>query len=200
MSKSFVPPEHDKEARARIHNKLLHYMREHRIGAPELTARIYAAQEPQQPKSVGISTVQRFLANKVRTVESYVGMFERFVEKFPSPDPIGVLGNAMAEYYGSEGSDRYRGEYKSTVSYETARSRVLLWADLTITPDDRFCRVVERSNMATLVVCDGVLVCNAQTAIMSLRDRTTKRLSSISLAAVTRNIPGVGPWRNLSRA
>ena len=174
MSKTDVPPEHDQEARARIRNKLLHYMREHRIGAPELTARIYAAQEPQQKKSVGISTVQRFLANKVRTVESYVGMFERFVEDFPSPDPIGALGNAMAEFYGSEGSDLYRGKYKSTISYETARSRVLLFADLTITPDDGFCRVVERSDMATLVICDGVLVCNGQTAIMSLRDRTTK--------------------------
>jgi hypothetical protein len=66
MTKSSVPPSHDKEARARIRNKLLHYMRAHRIGAPELTARIRDAEKMERKVPLGISTVQRFIADKVR--------------------------------------------------------------------------------------------------------------------------------------
>ena len=192
MSKSSVPPEHDKEARARIRNKLLHYMREHRIGAPELTARIYAAQEIKQKTSVGISTVQRFLADKVRTVESYVDMFERFVQDFPSPDPIGALGNAMAEFYVSNNADRFAGDYHSTVSYEMDGSRDRLKSSHAIKGDNKFCRVVERSEDRKSLICEGVLVCTNQTAIMTLHDKLTQVPKQFLLTVDGEQISGRG--------
>jgi hypothetical protein len=98
MSKIDVPPEHDKEARARIRNKLLHYKRAHDIGAPELTARIHDAERMQREVSLGISTVQRFLANTVRTTEAYVDMFERFTKDFPSPEAARELIQKLTRY------------------------------------------------------------------------------------------------------
>lgn len=192
MSKSSVLPAHDKEARARIRNKLLHYMREHRVGAPELTARIYDAQKIKQKKPVGISTVQRFLADKVRTVESYVDMFARFVQDFPSPDPIGVLGNAMAEFYVSNGADRLAGDYHSTVSYEMDESRGRLNSSLAITSDNMFCRAVERSEDRKSLICEGILVCNNRTAIMSLHDKLTQAPKQFLLAVDGEQISGRG--------
>jgi hypothetical protein len=190
--KSSVPPEHDREARDRIRNRLLHYMREHGIGAPELTVRIYNAQEPKQLKPVGISTVQRFLANKVRTVESYVDMFERFVEKFPSPDLIGALGKAMAEFYVSDDADRFAGDYQSAVAYEMDDSRDGFNSSLAIKEDNKFCRVVERSEDRKSLICEGVLVCNDQTAIMTLHDKLTQVSRQFLLADDGEQISGCG--------
>jgi hypothetical protein len=190
--KSSVPPEHDREARDRIRNRLLHYMREHGIGAPELTARIYAAQEIKQQTSVGISTVQRFLANKVRTVESYVDMFERFVEKFPSPDLIGALGKAMAEFYVSDDVDRFAGDYQSAFSYEMDDSRDGFNSSLAIKGDNKFCRVVEQSEGRKWLICEGVLVCKNQTAIMTLHDKLTQVSRQFLLAVDGEQISGRG--------
>jgi hypothetical protein len=88
MTKSPAPPEHDREARALIRSKLLLYKLAHDLGAPELTARIHDAEKMQRKVTLGISTVQRFLADKVWTTEPYVDMFERFTKDFPAPDPI----------------------------------------------------------------------------------------------------------------
>jgi hypothetical protein len=84
--KSSVPPEHDRQARARIRSKLLLYKEAHNLGAPELTARIHDAEKNVRKVTLGVSTVQRFLADKVWTHEAYVDMFDRFTKDFPSPE------------------------------------------------------------------------------------------------------------------
>jgi hypothetical protein len=84
--KSSVPPEHDRQARARIRSKLLLYKEAHDLGAPELTARIHYAERKERKVPLGVSTVQRFLADTVWTREAYVDMFERFTKDFPSPE------------------------------------------------------------------------------------------------------------------
>lgn len=173
MSKKDDPPEHDREARARIRNKLLHYMREHRIGAPELTARIYAAQVPQQKKSVGISTVQRFLANKVRTVESYVGMFERFTKDFPSPDPLREIGKSMAAFYGTPSAKDYAGVYSGNgvlVSLRKDFERPFN-SQVVISSDAEFWRITERTGHPDHAIYDGVLVCSGKAVIAVMKDR-----------------------------
>jgi hypothetical protein len=194
------PPSHDQEARARIRNKLLHYMRAHRIGAPELTARIRDAEKMERKVPLGISTVQRFLADKVRTVESYVDMFDRFTKDFPSPDPIGALGNAMAEFYGSNGADWLAGDYHSTVSYEMDESRGPLNSSLAITSDNKFCRAVERSEDRKSLICEGVLVCNNQTAIMSLHDKLTQAPNNFFWPSMGSKFPVAERRRNSSQA
>jgi hypothetical protein len=194
MSKIDVPPEHDQEARARIRNKLLHYMREHRIGAPELTARIYAAQEPQQKKSVGISTVQRFLANKVRTVESYVDMFERFAKDFPSPDPIGALGERLSVFFGAGNGRDYSGRYLAnagvvaTLDGETAND-----TEIVIAPDAGFWRVTEKTAPGlNHAIYDGVLACSGHAAVVVLKDRLEGRARNYMLWPENETLRGQG--------
>jgi hypothetical protein len=80
-------PTYDEEARQLVRNKLVHYMRAHRIGTPELANRIQKAQPHNQ--TIPIKTLQRFLGAKIRTLDSYVAMFERFVQNLPSHDPLG---------------------------------------------------------------------------------------------------------------
>jgi hypothetical protein len=171
--KSSVPPEHDREARDRIRNRLLHYMREHGIGAPELTVRIYNAQEPKQLKPVGISTVQRFLANKVRTVESYVDMFERFTKDFPSPDPLREVGKSMAAFYGTPSDKEYAGVYSGNgvlVSIRKDFERPFN-SQVVISSDAEFWRITEATGHPDHAIYDGVLVCSGKAVIAVMKDR-----------------------------
>jgi len=173
MIKSTVPPSHDQETRARIRNKLLHYMRAHRIGAPELTARIYDAQKIKQKAPVGISTVQRFLAGKVRTVESYVDMFDRFVEGLPCPDPIGLLGERLSVFYGVTNGRDYSGTYfTNTRVLDSAELEARGDSKIDIAADAGFWRVTEKTASGLdLVIYDGVLVCSGAAAVVVLKDR-----------------------------
>jgi hypothetical protein len=164
MSKSSIPPEHDREARARIRNKLLHYMREHGIGAPELTARIYAAEKTERKVTLGISTVQRFLANKVRTVESYVDMFERFTKDFPSPDPLLEVGKSMAALYGKSGGRDFSGVFYATM--QTGED-----SEVTVSQEPGFWRVKEITRSGGHSVFDGVAVCSREGAFFVLKDK-----------------------------
>ena len=110
MSGSSDPSPFDREARQLIRNKLLHYMREHSIGAPELAERIRDVQTVK--RKIPISTLQRFLAGKIWTTEPYVFMFHCFAEGLPSPDPIGALGERLSVFYGVGGGTDYSGKYR----------------------------------------------------------------------------------------
>ncbi len=111
----------DEIERKLIRNTLLHYKRTHGIGTPKLAKRIHNAQPLGQ--KIPLSTLQRFLASRGRTYDSYVAMFSRFTEGLPCPDPVGSLGKAMAEFYGLKSVDKFLGFYSLTVSYEMNPTR-----------------------------------------------------------------------------
>jgi hypothetical protein len=142
--------------------------------------------------TLGNSTVQRFLAGKVRTVESYVDIFERFVEGFPCPDPIGSLGKAMAEFYDWKDADRYAGSYILTTSYKISGEPPQQRSSLEIIADDGFCRVIERSENQIFLSCEGVLVYDGQTAIVMLKDKQTSTPKQFLLSADGETMSGQG--------
>jgi uncharacterized protein len=47
-------------------------------------------------------------------------------------------------------------------------------SQITVAPDENFCRVVERTTQRRLVVFDGVLIGQGRTAVIALQNRTTK--------------------------
>jgi hypothetical protein len=159
-------------ARASIRRRLLHHMSEHRIGVIRLADRISKAntRNPEIP----IKTLQRFLAGNFRTTDMYVGFFQQFAENLPEPDPIGELGKAMATFLNAKDSESYGGDFASEMSGGSGADHINYQSALTVTPDRNFCRVVERSKPTRLIVCDGVLVGQGQTAVIALQDRTTK--------------------------
>lgn len=162
-----------------IRNKLFHYMEKHGIGAPALSDRI---NDHRREDKISLKTLQRFLAGETRTFDGSVRSCHRFTEGLPSPDPIGALGNAMAEFYLSNDTDRYAGTYRLTVSYEMGGSRDCSNSILTITVDNRFCRVIEWSEGQKSLIGEGVLVCKRQTAIMTLQDKLTQAPKQFLLA------------------
>lgn len=175
MTGSSDPSSYDQEARALIRNKLLHYMRAHRIGAPELTERIRDAQTIKRKVPIGISTVQRFLAGKIRTTEPYVYMLDRFAEGLPSPDPIGSLGERLFIFYGASNGRDYTGTYfcdSGVFDADFADSKMPGDSEITIAADAGFWRVTEKMSSAlNHAIYDGVLVCSGDAAVVVLKDR-----------------------------
>jgi hypothetical protein len=162
----------DKGTRERIRRKLLNHMKEHGIGVHRLAARIIKT--TPRGAEIPIKTLQRFLGGETRTNDMYVRFFQDFAASLPDADPIGELGRAMAEFHGSEKPDHFGGEYTSDISTDGGPDRSAFLSDLSISADDNFCRVVERSNSGRLVICDGALVAQGRMAVIALQDRTTK--------------------------
>ena len=77
------PAEFDEQARDRIRRGLLRYMEEHRIGTPRLRERIMKADK--RARELPLSNLQRFLANKHRTFDTYVGMCHEFLDSVGAP-------------------------------------------------------------------------------------------------------------------
>ncbi len=170
MSIPPAPDHFDNSARERIRQKLLNYAKAHGIGVIRLADRISRA-TPRQPE-IPIKTLQRFLKGERRTNDMYVAFFQSFASDLPDLDPIGDLGKAMADFYGSPDSNGFSGQYSCI--FVGGQDNTFVTADLSVTPDARFCRAVERSEDGRLVVCDGVLVARETTAILALHDRTTR--------------------------
>lgn len=169
----------DAKTRDQIRRKILHYKKEHRLGIGRLAVRISQA-HPREP-IIPEKTLQRFLAGIIRTQDMYVGFYKKFTDGLPDPDPIGVLGKAMAEFYVSADPARYGGEFTSVTSYDL-EGRDGHDTRFTITSDNMFCRVVERSKHQKSLIFEGVLVCNDQIAIMMLNDQLTKMPKQFLLA------------------
>jgi uncharacterized protein len=172
MSDSGGPRVFDDTARASIRRRLLCYMAEHRIGVIRLADRISKAN--RRNPEIPIKTLQRFIAGNFRTSDMYVGFFQQFTENLPEPDPIGELGKAMAAFLNAKDSDVYQGSFLSRISAGNGTNSVSYQSQITIAADQNFCRVVERSTEGRLIVCDGILVAQGRTAVVSLQDRTTK--------------------------
>lgn len=162
----------DEATRERIRRKLLTYMKGGGIGAPRLAIMIKKS-TPRGPE-IPIKTLQRFLKGKIRTNDMYVGFFQDFVAGLPDPDPIGELGRAMAAFHSSEAPVHFAGEYTSYMSCDSGPDRRAYSSDMSITADDTFCRVIERSNNGRLVVRDGALVTRKKMAVIVLQDRMTR--------------------------
>ncbi len=183
-------PLNDNESRRLIRDKLLHYMRSHDMGVPTLAKRIKNA-HPRKLE-IPIKTLQRFLADTHRTNDLHVALCSDFVEGLPCPDPIGALGKALAEFYASQGADRYAGNFVLTVSYKISGKRSRLNSGLEITADEGFCRVAEWSEQRRFLSCEGVLVCDGQTAIVTLNDKLTYRAKQFLMIADGKKISGRG--------
>lgn len=86
--------------RARIRRKLLRYMEENRIGVPKLQLLIVRANgyRADQIDFVSLKTLQRFLADKHRTNDTFITLCARFAEDLPDEDPIGDLGAALTTF------------------------------------------------------------------------------------------------------
>lgn len=185
------PPAFDETTRALIRQKLLHYMRRHRIGVPALAKRVTDVAPRKQ--EIPIKTLQRFLAGHIWTIDSYVSLFQRFAENLPDPDPIGSLGKAMAGFYRATDSQHLAGEYTLTIGYATDPQRVPFAGPMTVTPDDGFCRVVARlETTLNYFFNEGVLVSDGKSAVLSLRDKMTNAPKHFFLKGNTESHSGNG--------
>jgi hypothetical protein len=192
MTGSSDPSSFDQEARQLIRNKLLHYMRAHRIGVPELAERIREVQTTK--RKIPISTLQRFLAGIIRTTEPYVLMFYDFAEGLPSPDPIGALGKRLSVFYGADNGRDYSGRYLAkagvvaTLDGETAND-----SEIIIAPDTGFWRVTERTAPGlNHAIYDGVLACSGHAAVVVLKDRLEGRARNYMLWPENETLRGQG--------
>jgi uncharacterized protein len=182
VSDSGAQPAFDDAARTSTRRKLLHYETEHGIGVHRLADRISKANK-RNPE-IPIKTLQRFLAGHFRTSDMYVGFFQQFAKDLPEPgpDPIGVLGKAMATFLNAKGSKDFAGTFSSSMSGGTGADSVHYQSTWLVTADEKFCRVVERTESDPLIVCDGLLIGQERTAVVALQDRTTKALRQYQIA------------------
>ena len=116
----------DHQQRGGIRQELLGYMRAHKVGVPTLCKRIMDA-DPRR-RELPLSTLQRFLKDAHRTMDSYVGLCAQFLETVEkeTAGEGGELGAALAGFVAAdeqaELSDDLRtvlaGEYRQVMSRE----------------------------------------------------------------------------------
>jgi len=90
--------EFDERARERLRRQLLRYATEHGIGAPTLRDRIERADE--RGRELPLSTLQRFLNAKHRTLDLYVGMIAGFLAKENVSYDEAEFGRILSSFIG----------------------------------------------------------------------------------------------------
>lgn len=184
-------PSFDEAARVRVRGRLLHYMREHRIGVPTLAKRITDASPRKQ--EIPIKTLQRFLAGHMRTYDSYVSLFNRFAENLPDHDPIGTFAKAISSFYRSEEREQIAGEYRLTA--ECMNGGDHYEGDVRFDPDHGFCRATANLRRITRTgVCylEGPVVFVEKIAVMMLRDKVTNTPADFFLSGSVERVSGHG--------
>lgn len=91
------PDEFDLAARERIRRRLRRYMEAHKIGTPALKSRIEEADVPHH-RELPLSTLQRFVTGKHRTLDAYVGMFSNFLDKQDEEPDDEDFGEALTAF------------------------------------------------------------------------------------------------------
>lgn len=152
----------DQAQREAIRTALLAYMKQHGIGVPRLGDRIkkHAPFGTQIP----VKTLQRFLANKFWTNDTYVGVLHNFVQANAQPDSIIAAGEGLSRFYGGPPLHDYSGSFTvytsgAGVSELTARREANYW------------RVKEVYVLAGRSVFDGILIGCGYAALFVLKDR-----------------------------
>jgi hypothetical protein len=90
--------EFDQRTRERIRRQLLAYAERHGIGAPTLRDRIEKSDD--RGRELPLSTLQRFLGAKHRTLDLYVGMIAAFLARENAPYDGDEFGSALAAFIG----------------------------------------------------------------------------------------------------
>lgn len=176
----------DAGERELIRKKLIHYMKENGIGAPKLAERIKAFHRLDTP--LPVSTLQRFLANRMRTNELFVRFCHRFVEHLTFSDPITKLGERLSIFYGTGNGHDYSGNYISAPSLGDKFDD-----NIEIVADAGFWRFTERTSLHRgHAIYDGVLVSARNDAVVVLKDRLAGRARNYMLWAQDKYLYGQG--------
>ncbi len=161
----------DAGERELIRKKLIHYMKENGIGAPKLAERIKAFHRLDTP--LPVSTLQRFLVNRMRTNELFVRFCHRFVEHLTISDTIAKLGERLSIFYGAGNGRDYSGTYRSEIrTANVAETEFAGHSEINIAADTGFWRITERMEHPDPAIYDGVLVCSEKAAVIAvMKDR-----------------------------
>lgn len=88
----------EKADRDRIRRQLLRYMEENRIGVPTLQKLIARANGYADHDYIQLKTLQRFLADKHRSNDTFIGLCARFAGSLPDDDPVADLGDTLVRF------------------------------------------------------------------------------------------------------
>lgn len=205
MEATQTRPAFDELTRERIRRGLRAYMEANRIGTPTLLGRIMEADAPRF-REMPLSTLQRFIAGRHRTLDSYVGMCQQFLEK---------QGAALAPEFG-EALHRFIGHAPSPAaealpigtalevvadSYEialTGAGQEKAYGEITLSRDPRqnylhaqetvFGEYSDRLNRRERIPFSGAAVLSGAQLFVVLRNSLTR--SPKCYAVSTLNAPG----------
>jgi hypothetical protein len=139
---------YDDKDRDLIRRQLLGYMEQHRIGTPTLQARI-AGSSDRSLDEVNNKTLQRFLAGRHRTNDSFVWLCHKFTLGVDAADPAREFGDAACRFYQhNDDADAVRdaaGEYEIAACAEDRGSEPVAYSKLKLDPvaDRPFLRALE---------------------------------------------------------
>jgi hypothetical protein len=194
----------DQAERELIRIKLFQYMKRNRIGAPGLAERIQAAHP--RGTEIPISTLQRFLAGRMRTNDDAVRLCHGFAESLTASDCIAALGEALSAFYDAKADRENPGKYDYSGNYfsdtgecDTASfdAETPVEPQFEITADAGFWRVIwrvieKRALSKGSNVLEGVLVCTGDAAFVVMKDRLTGFPSSYVLSQGAEMLWGCG--------
>jgi len=162
---------YDLAERELTRKKLIRYAKENGIGAVRLAKRIKAS-HPRE-KEIPVSTLQRFLDNRMRTNEPAVRLCYRFAESLVVSDSTAALGERLFVFYGAGSGRDYSGTYRSDIrTADVAEPEFAGHSEINIAADTGFWRVTEKTAPdLNHAIYDGVLVCSGDTAVVVLKDR-----------------------------
>ena len=186
----------DAGERELIRKKLISYMKENGIGAPKLAERIEAFHRLDTP--LPVSTLQRFLVNRMRTNELFVRFCHRFVEHQTISDPIAKLGERLFVFYGAGNGRDYSGTYRCEIgTADVAEPEFAGSSEINIAADTGFWRVTEKTAPdLNHAIYDGVLVCSGDAAVVVLKDRVAGLARNYMLWPESETLHGPNnmPW------
>ncbi len=161
----------DLAERELVRKKLIRYAKENGIGAGRLADRIKAAN--QLEPIIPVSTLQRFLGNRMRTNEPAVRLCYRFAESLVVSDSTAALGERLFVFYGAGNGRDYSGTYRSEIgTADVAEPEFAGHSEINIAADTGFWRVTEKTAPdLNHAIYDGVLVCSGDAAVVVLKDR-----------------------------
>ena len=161
----------DLAERELVRKKLIRYAKENGIGAGRLAERIKASHPREQ--NIPVSTLQRFLGNRMRTNEPAVRLCYRFAESLVVSDSTAALGERLFVFYGAGNGRDYSGTYRSEIrTADVAEPEFAGHSEINIAADTGFWRVTETTAPdLNRAIYDGVLVCSGDAAVVVLKDR-----------------------------